>query len=213
MEQQLLQSYRLLAGERPIEDLTTVQTKKLLDFLSLLDSWTERVDLVAPAPLRELLERHIVDSLAAYLELLFHVEHPPGPILDVGSGGGLPGVVLMIMDPGRQVICCEPRGKRCDFLREVRRRLAIDLVVCQSRIEDLELDNAPTLAVTRALGLDELFVQHAGRLLATGGKACILAGPSHSNAHTIPCAGKFEGYHQYSIPSSMAERKLAVWSF
>ena len=213
VEQQLLHSYRLLAGHSQIDDLTTAQIKQLLDFLSLLEGWTEKVDLVAPAPLGELLERHIVDSLAAHLQLLFHVEHPQGPILDVGSGGGLPGVVLAIMNPKSQVVCCEPRGKRCDFLREVRRRLAINLEVRQSRIEELQLDIAPTLTVTRALGLDELFVHHSGRLLAAGGKACILAGPSHLNASTIPSTGRFEGYYRYHIPSLGAERQLAVWSF
>ena len=211
MEQQLVRSYGMLA---PDENLSADQIAKLIEFLSLLEEWTARVDLVAPAPTSELLERHIVDSLAAHLQLLFHVEHSKtGPILDVGSGGGLPGVVLAIMDREREVVCCEPRGKRCDFLREVRRRLGLRLEVQQSRIEDLKLAAPPRVTVTRALGLDELFIEHSGRLLAPGGRACILAGPSHSSGPSLVSAGLFEGYYDYQVPSARFDRRLAVWSF
>ncbi len=197
-----------------LPSLTEAQVASLLQFMSLLEEWTSKVDLVAPATSRELLDRHLLDSLAAWLEILFHVEHPAGPILDVGSGGGLPGVVFSILAPDRQVICCEPRGKRCDFLREVRRRLKLNMTVEQQRVEELDLEplGRPTLAVSRALGLDETFVKEASRLLRPGGRAVILVGPSHNCGSDIQ-HGEFVGYYDYPLVETSSSRRLAVWRY
>lgn len=219
LESQLAQGYSQLAsgfGPGAIEALTGEKVALLIDYLLLLNSWTDKVDLVAPASLPQLLDRHLIDSLAAYLQLMFHVKHPEGGILDVGSGGGLPGVVLAIMQPERNVVLCEPRGKRCDFLREIRRRLKLQFTVEECRIEQLELSDLrrPSLAVTRALGLDELFVREVSRLLVPGGCACVMAGPSHQGGESLDVGERasFVGYVDYSIPPGHTARRIAVWS-
>jgi len=122
-------------------------TSDVLDRLSvyadLLAKWQARINLVGPSTLGAVWERHMLDSaqLAAYL--------PPGPVLDLGSGAGFPGLVLAILRGG-PVHLVESDSRKCAFLREAARVTAAPAVVHNARIENVT--PFPIVAITaRAL--------------------------------------------------------------
>ncbi|MGH2752324.1 MAG: 16S rRNA (guanine(527)-N(7))-methyltransferase RsmG [Actinomycetota bacterium] len=98
----------------------------LAAYAQLLREWAPRLDLVAPGDLDRLEQRHIVDSLKARALV---GAAPAGVALDAGSGAGLPGVPLAIVEPGRLWRLLEPRAKRAAFLDEVVRRLNLSAEV------------------------------------------------------------------------------------
>ena len=122
-------------------------SRETLDRLSLyaelLIKWQARINLVGPATLPDLWRRHFLDSaqLAAHL--------PAGPVLDLGSGAGFPGLVLAILGHG-PVHLVESDQRKCAFLREAARLTGAEVVIHSQRIEGLQ--NFSVAAVTaRAL--------------------------------------------------------------
>ena len=95
-----------------------------------LDRWGRKMDLVAPAPDLVRLESHFLDSLSLLAAL------GDGPLLDVGSGAGFPGLVVKTARPGLAVTLVEPRRKRVDFLKHLIRLLGLAGVeVVEGRVE------------------------------------------------------------------------------
>jgi 16S rRNA (guanine527-N7)-methyltransferase len=127
-------------------------TDPLDEYAELVRFWAPRLDLVAPGDLARFEERHIDDCLRAVplVETL-----PPGPAIDVGSGAGLPGVVLAIAAPARTWRLLEPRTLRAAFLEEVVRTLGLTCEVLRLTAEaaarDLALAGGHVLATARAL--------------------------------------------------------------
>jgi 16S rRNA (guanine527-N7)-methyltransferase len=136
-------------------------------YLQLLWRWSGRINLTAARTP----ERQVALLIRPALELLPLLL--PGPLLDVGSGNGAPGLVLALLDPARPVTLLEPRARRWAFLREAARACGRpDLDVRRDRHEAYR--GAPAANVTvRALRLS---AQALERLLAPGGQA-LLSGP------------------------------------
>ncbi|MBM4269201.1 MAG: 16S rRNA (guanine(527)-N(7))-methyltransferase RsmG [Deltaproteobacteria bacterium] len=150
--------------------LDAVALARLGLFLDELDRWRERVNLVSVRSRLEIVDRHVVDSLAAVPVLL--AEGSGIRVADLGSGAGFPGVPIAIAAVGLRVTLVEPRRKRANFLRAVLRRLdRPGLGVVESRIEDLAPPRtAPFDAVTtRATFPVEELPGVAGPLVRTGG--------------------------------------------
>ncbi len=137
---------------------------RLRDYLRLLLSWNARINLVAGAPEDELWQRHVLDSWQL-LPLL-----PDGPLADLGSGAGLPGIVIAI---GREeeTHLVESDRRKCAFLMEASRTLGLSHVrVYPTRIEAARMP--PIQVVTaRALAPLDALIPHAARILAPGGVA------------------------------------------
>ena len=101
-------------------------------YADLLDLWGSRTNLLSCGSVRELVERHFLDSLAV-VPLL----RDSGMILDLGSGAGFPGIPLAICRPLQKVVLVEVRRRRVSFLREVRRTLQLQNVeILEQRAED-----------------------------------------------------------------------------
>lgn len=116
-------------------------------YAELLERWSRSHNLVRYRSRRELVERHLVDSLAAAPFL-----GKSGRLLDVGSGAGLPGVPLLAACPGWSGVLLEPRQKRWAFLRLVVRELGLSAEVDRARYQDF-VWNATWDAITaRAVG-------------------------------------------------------------
>jgi len=145
-------------------DVSRETEARLRDYLRLLLSWNVRINLVASAPEEDLWHRHVLDSWQL-LPLL-----PDGPLVDLGSGGGLPGIVIAI---GREqeTHLVEADRRKCAFLMEASRALGLGHVrVHPERIEAARLP--PIQVVTaRALAPLEKLLPHAARILAPGGIA------------------------------------------
>jgi 16S rRNA (guanine527-N7)-methyltransferase len=134
----------------------------LLRYAGLVRHWSSRVSLVAVRDLEHLERRHIADCLRL---LPLARSLPGGPAVDVGSGAGLPGVVLAIADRTRRWRLIEPHRRRAAFLEEVVRALglAAEVVALTAEVAagDRRLRSSHALATARALAPPP----HAFRLL------------------------------------------------
>lgn len=121
--------------------------RRLTRYAELLEKWSRRHNLVRYADRRELVERHLVDSLAAAPYLA-----ESGRLLDVGSGAGFPGVPLLAARPGWSGVLLEPRQKRWAFLRLVVRELGLAAEVERARYQDVSGDARWDTITARAVG-------------------------------------------------------------
>ena len=123
--------------------------------------------------------RHFLDSL---MPVLKGVLPAGGTIVDIGSGGGLPGIPLAIMLPNTNFVLVESNQKKSTFLRQVRRVLSLNNVkICHARIENSSKSFSDVLhdcAVARAVGCVEQLVTWSGSLLKPGGKLICYKGPA-----------------------------------
>ncbi|HEX7125966.1 MAG TPA: RsmG family class I SAM-dependent methyltransferase, partial [Thermodesulfobacteriota bacterium] len=114
---------------------------RLVAFGRELLRWNARVDLVAPTDLATFASRHLLDALAL-LPLLRDLG--VRRLIDLGSGAGLPGLVLALVEPGLTVESLEPRGRRAAFQRHVSRLLGLGGVrVTERRVEPGRLPPVP----------------------------------------------------------------------
>ena len=139
----------LTAGLQALElTLTDAQVTQLLDYLALLQKWNKVYNLTAVRDPAEMLTHHLLDSLAAINPLLRRVQCEPGfaagsPIrlLDVGSGGGLPGVVIAIVCPQVDVSCVDTVGKKAAFIQQAAATLRLpNLHGVHARVETLKAE-------------------------------------------------------------------------
>ena len=126
-------------------DLTAAQVDLLMSFMDLLQKWNKVYNLTSVRDPQEMLTHHLLDSLAAVPALLRHVntlkveEGKRLPLLDVGSGGGLPGVVFAICCPQIDVNCVDTVGKKAAFIQQVAASLRLpNLHGIHDRVENLK---------------------------------------------------------------------------
>ncbi len=123
--------------------LTDAQTAQLMDFLALLQKWNKVYNLTAVRDPQEMLTHHLLDSLAAVAPLRRHAATlAQGGVgvrlLDVGSGGGLPGVVFAICCPAVDVSCVDTVGKKAAFIQQAAVTLKLpNLHGVHARVETL----------------------------------------------------------------------------
>ena len=125
--------------------LTAQQMAQLLDFLALLQKWNKVYNLTAVRNPQDMLTHHLLDSLAAVGPLQRHLRSLPADasappcLLDVGSGGGLPGVVFAICCPQLQVSCVDTVAKKAAFIQQAAASLGLrNLRGIHARVESLQ---------------------------------------------------------------------------
>ncbi len=124
-------------------DLTPAQIDTLMEFQALLGKWNKVYNLTAVRDPQEMLTHHLLDSLAAVPALQRHLAQMPAregrtAMLDVGSGGGLPGVVFAICCPQIDVHCVDTVGKKAAFIQQAAATLRLpNLRGIHSRVEQL----------------------------------------------------------------------------
>lgn len=125
--------------------LTDTQSRQLLDYLALLHKWNKAYNLTAVRDPDEMVSRHLLDSLS----ILPFVTGQRW--LDVGSGGGMPGIILTIMRPETSFMLLDSNGKKTRFLTQVKMELGLDnLKVAQGRVEAFQTEAAFDGIVSRA---------------------------------------------------------------
>lgn len=147
---------------------------KLAAFAALARKWNPAINLVSPATLSQFEERHIADSL----QLASLADRKDAPWLDIGSGGGLPGIVLAIAQPQRPVTLVDSDQRKVAFLQAAIREL--DLPRCtalHSRIESLPPASARHLSA-RALAPLPRLMPYLDLHLAEGGTGWLMKGRS-----------------------------------
>ncbi|MFT4014535.1 MAG: 16S rRNA (guanine(527)-N(7))-methyltransferase RsmG [Paracoccus sp. (in: a-proteobacteria)] len=148
------------------------ETEKLRGYAQLLRKWNPAINLVAPSTLQDLEIRHIEDSLG----LSEIASKAQGPWLDIGSGGGLPGIVLGIMRQDLPITLMESDKRKCSFLRTAIRELALsNIQVLNARIEEATPQNVANVSA-RALAPMPLLLSYVSRHSAKDGRAWIMKG-------------------------------------
>ena len=118
--------------------LSDAQYEQLLGYLALIQKWNKVYNLTAVRDPQEMLTHHLLDSLTAIAPLVRHTGGQPAKVLDVGSGGGLPGIVLAICRPELDVSCVDTVGKKAAFIQQVAASLKLpNLRGIHARVESL----------------------------------------------------------------------------
>jgi 16S rRNA (guanine527-N7)-methyltransferase len=119
-------------------DLAAAQYEQLLGYLALIQKWNKVYNLTAVRAPQDMLTHHLLDSLTAVAPLLRHTRGQPARVLDVGSGGGLPGIVLAICRPELDVSCVDTVAKKAAFIQQVAASLGLPhLRGVHARVESL----------------------------------------------------------------------------
>jgi len=145
---------------------------------------------------------HVNESLAA----LDAVQRFEGPIVDVGSGGGAPGIPLASALPDRDVTLLEANGRKCAFLREAAREFP-NVTVVQGRAEEQETDRFG-VAVAKALAPPPVAAEWCLPLVAPGGAAILFVGPSADAPAVSRVSERLGGAPAEETPGLLVLRKL-----
>ena len=145
-------------------NLSPVQQASLIDYLSLLAKWNRAYNLTSIRNSHWVIEL-LLDALVA---LPFIAK---GPILDVGSGAGLPGIPLAIARPDLKFTLLDSNGKKTRFIKQVAIDLRLsNLNVIHSRIEDFTAASGYALIVSRAYAELDVFINSTQHLLVKQGR-------------------------------------------
>ena len=196
----------LEAGLRQL-GLDAALAEPLLAYLALLARWNATYNLTAIRDPREMLVKHLLDSLAMHAHL-----DGIGNLADLGTGPGLPGIPLAIARPDLQVVLVESNGKKARFLREAVRQLGLgNARVAESRAEALDEPGRHAAITARALATLPDIIAVGGHLLAPGGRLLAMKGlrPDEEIA-ALPAGWTVEAIHPLAVPGLAAERHLVV---
>lgn len=123
----------------PAPALTDTQIDQLLAYVAMMGQWGKTYNLTAVRDPADMLRLHLLDSLVVRAPLWQHLQGRPASVLDVGSGGGLPGVVLAITMPQLEVVCVDAVSKKTAFVRQVAAELRLpNLRAEHARVEALK---------------------------------------------------------------------------
>lgn len=163
---------QLQAGAEQLAiQLSELQCQQLLDYIAELLRWNRAYNLTAVTDPAQMVVRHLLDSLAVYP--LIDGES----LLDVGSGAGLPGIVLAIMAPQRQHHLLDSNGKKTRFLFHVATELALQNVQQHHcRVEQHQPCNLYAQVISRAFSSLDAMLLGCERLLQPGGTIIAMKG-------------------------------------
>jgi 16S rRNA (guanine527-N7)-methyltransferase len=207
----------LLAAARALAlPLDAAHADLLLAYMDMLQRWNKVYNLTALRDPAEMLGHHLIDCMAVLppLQRWVAATHLPSHrLLDVGSGGGLPGVVLAALQPGWQVDCVDTVVKKVSFIRQVAAELHLpNLQGLHSRVEVLQPPPGGYAVVTsRAFASLADFTALTRHLLADGGVWMAMKGKLPADEQAALPAG-VEVFHveQLQVPGLDAQRCL-VW--
>ena len=199
-------------------DLSSTQVRQLLDYQDLIGKWTRVYNLTAVRDPADMLTHHLLDSLAAIAPLNRHLQQAGlqqgSTLLDVGSGAGLPGVVIAICCPAVAVSCVDTVAKKAAFIKQAALALKLpNLMGLHARVEHLptQLQTRFDVVCSRAFASLLDFTQLSSGALAPQGVLMAMKGkfPADELA-ALPAAVTMFHVEQLQVPKLNAERCI-VW--
>jgi 16S rRNA (guanine527-N7)-methyltransferase len=193
--------------------LSDSQVQGLLDYQKLIGKWNKVYNLTAVRDPAEMLTHHLLDSLAAVAPLQQHLQNrglTNARVLDVGSGAGLPGVVLAICCPTLAVTCVDTVGKKAAFIKHVALALGLpNLMGLHARVETIT--QPFDVICSRAFASLADFTGWSQAALAPGGVWMALKGkhPAEELAMLPPNVTMFH-VEPLTVPGLAAERCI-IW--
>lgn len=206
----------LLLGLRALDlRFDDAQVGLMLDYLALIEKWNRVYNLTAVREPGEMLTHHVLDSLAVVGPLLRETDGRPVRLLDVGSGAGLPGVVIAIACPHIEVTCVDTVAKKAAFIQQVSTELAlVNLHGKHARVESLDRQRGEEgfdVITSRAFASLVDFVDWSRRALQVGGLWMALKG-KHPQAELLALSAGIDVFHvePVAVPGLNADRCI-VW--
>ncbi|MDB5932814.1 MAG: Ribosomal small subunit methyltransferase [Massilia sp.] len=186
-------------------DLDGKQQEQLLNYLALLFKWNSVYNLTSVRDPMQMVTHHLLDSLAA-VPAFAHAQN----VLDVGAGGGLPGIVLAIARPGMNVSLIDTVHKKTAFLKQVKAELELaNVTVYTAKVQELAVDQRFDVITSRAFADLSDFVNWSGHLLAEGGQFIALKGVAPPDEQErLPAEWKVSHLQPLQVPGLNAERHL-----
>jgi 16S rRNA (guanine527-N7)-methyltransferase len=191
-------------------DLPPATVGKLVEYLDLLERWNRVYNLTAVRDRQAMRIQHLNDSLAITAALRRGVALPAPRILDVGSGAGLPGLVIALCWPEASVTCVDAVGKKVAFMAQAAATLGLDRVAAlHARVESMPVERPFDVVTARAFaGLADI-VAATERLLASDGVWALAKG-RRPDIEIATVRGDVFHVEPLRVPELDAERHL-VW--
>jgi 16S rRNA (guanine527-N7)-methyltransferase len=200
----------LQEGARKLQVVISVaQMERLLDYLALLIKWNGVYNLTAVRDPEQMVVQHLLDSLAvvpAFVEAK--------NVLDVGAGGGLPGIVLAIWaaeaNPLMHVSMIDTVHKKTAFLTQVRAELKLqNVTIYTARVEQLQVTQRFDVITSRAFAELADFINWSAHLLAQDGKFIAMKGVMPTDEiERLPAGWYVQKSEKLIVPELSAERHL-----
>lgn len=167
-------------------DVSKAQHSQIEAYLDLLADWTKKINLIAPSTVPDAAWRHVADSA----QLVAHLPSNPSRVVDVGSGAGLPGLVLAVILPQHSYVLVEQDQRKSAFLRTASHALGLQ----NTQIPAVNVTNiAPATAdvvIARAYAPLPRLIETTQHLLAEGGVYVLLKGQA-APAELATCETRF----------------------
>ncbi|WP_339141060.1 16S rRNA (guanine(527)-N(7))-methyltransferase RsmG [Pseudoalteromonas galatheae] len=203
----LLEQLNELLADTSIE-LSEQQKQQLVEYVQLLDKWNKAYNLTSVRDPKEMMVKHIMDSLVV-------APHLTGSnYIDVGTGPGLPGMVLAIARPDINFVLLDSLGKRVRFLMQVKHGLGIENVTpVQSRVEEYQPSVKLDGVLSRAFASLQDMIQWCSHLIDNQGVFLALKGqyPADELEH-LPNGVSLSQDISLVVPKLEGERHLIILS-
>ncbi|MFF7707279.1 16S rRNA (guanine(527)-N(7))-methyltransferase RsmG [Pseudomonas sp. NPDC007930] len=188
-------------------DLTERQAEQLLAYLALLIKWNKAYNLTAVRNPDEMVSRHLLDSLS----VLPHIGDEQR-WLDVGSGGGMPGIPLAIMFPGKSVTTLDSNGKKTRFQTQVKLELGLaNLQVVHSRVEQHVPAQPYAGIISRAFSSLEDFANWTRHLGDVNTRWLAMKGLHPADELVaLPADFTLQEAHALAVPGCQGQRHLLI---
>jgi 16S rRNA (guanine527-N7)-methyltransferase len=190
-------------------DVDTAAQTKLLAYIALLDKWNRTHNLTAIREPERMVTHHLLDALAT---LPHFPEAATLRLIDVGSGGGSPGLPLAIARPQWRVALLDSNRKKAAFLRQAAAELTLaNVAVAAMRAEDYIPDTPFDVAISRAFADLAQFVAAARHLVRPGGQLFAMKGMyPREELEALPPAFRVLAVPALEVPRLGAERHLVI---
>ncbi len=187
-------------------DLSQQQQQQLLDYVGLLHKWNRAYNLTAIREPQAMVERHLLDSLSvvAYID--------GQRIADVGTGPGLPGIVLAIVYPDKQFTLMDSNGKKTRFLQQAKLELGLSNVdIYNGRVESFDSEKGFDAVISRAFASLNDMLSWTRTLCCSDGVFLAMKGIYPDQELTeLPAGFELVKAHRLQVPSCNGERHLIV---
>ncbi len=188
--------------------LSASESDRMLAFLALLQQWNAAYNLTAIRDPLEMVTRHLLDSVSIWSWV------NAGPVLDAGTGAGLPGVPLAILRPELQFTLLDSAGKKVRFLRQVKRELGLDNIhPLQARLET-HLPPQPYQAIiSRAFSSLQVFASASRQLMSADTKLLAMKGRNpEDELKGLPGWIRANSVQELVVPGLQEQRHLVIMS-
>lgn len=201
----MLEQLRALVAQTSLT-LSEQQLQQCVDYVKLLDKWNSAYNLTSVRDPQEMLIKHVMDSLVVAPHLVGE------RFIDVGTGPGLPGVLLAIYYPQKQFTLLDSLGKRIRFLNQVKLQLKLDNIhPLQSRVEEHHPEQGYDGVISRAFASMNDMLQWCRHLPTTNGRFFAMkAATVQEEIAALPDFVKVASVQPLAVPQLQAQRHLVI---